>query len=469
MIDSSGMNYRSFLTTLEENKAEIRFEEKIANLKKGNNYVFFEMNEGNYLVNKSSWIKINSRNNLVSIDDEKTVPAFQINKYVDRNDITGMTPLDGKNTQFAIYTIPVDNGVRPLKKSIDSPKNNHLTQNGASREQIAEYNMLAKKYNKQKEGKRSLRFMDVQKLHGIYKLMTAAQKEAAEPFPYIPPPPPPVDSTEEGDALTKYRTPSGEAIEIIKDATPKELKEYNSLSKKYNSMLSKGSDIRIKMKEVKRLEYLYSVMSDKQKATAEPFPDFPEPPPEPEAPKRPKNVADIEYDADQIKTIIKNQDPYDDLNTIAALTYNNGRNSSFRVSNIPKTPSSRYVARKSKIRKIEFDMSKKELELVKMPTGFTQSPTPPEPEIPTYLKTKNAIIEAHPHMNSIKSPPNPPSPKQPLDHLIDMAKQGANFYFEGKKISSDKAIELLKKNKNLNIRTTKTNSEAPQIKIYSGK
>ena len=136
-------------------------------------------------------------------------------------------------------------------------------------------------------------------------------------------------------------------------ATPKELKEYNSLSKKYNSMLSKGSDIRIKMKEVKRLEYLYSVMSDKQKATAEPFPDFPEPPPEPEAPKRPKNVADIEYDADQIKTIIKNQDPYDDLNTIAALTYNNGRNSSFRVSNIPKTPSSRYVARNNRIGRIE--------------------------------------------------------------------------------------------------------------------
>ena len=410
VIDSSGMNYHSFLTTLEEKKAGIKFEEKIENLKKGNNYVFFEMNEGNYLVNKSSWIKINSRNNLVSIDDEKTVPAFEINKYVDRNDITGMTPLDSKNAQYAIYTIPVDNGVRPLKNSIDSPKNNHLTQKGAS---------------------------------------------------------------------------------------PKQIEEYNSLAKKYNTMLSKSNSVQIKIKDVERLEYIYSLMSEKQKAAAESFPDFPKPPPPPEAPKKPKNIADIDYDADQIKTIIKNQDPYDDMNTIAALTYKNGRNSSFRASNIPKTPSSRYIAGNNYIGKIEYDISKKELETIKMPTGLVQpktpktpnereeaakkieriikeqdpydavganiklSGTPAEPVVPIYLSNKNIMIETNELISSIKSP----SPKQPLEHIIDMAEQGAEFYYEGKKISSDQAIELVKENKNLDISTIKNDSKNTEVKI----
>jgi hypothetical protein len=71
------------------------------------------------------------------------------------------------------------------------------------------------------------------------------------------------------------------------------------------------------------------------------------------------------------------------------------------------------------------------------------------------------IIEA----NAQEVPPPPPPPKSPLDHIINMAKKNATFYFEGKKITSDEAIKLLKTDKKLNIATQKQNSNAPKVHI----
>ena len=74
--------------------------------------------------------------------------------------------------------------------------------------------------------------------------------------------------------------------EIIQSvATREEMKEYNKLARRYNNM--KKEDRIIKLKDLKRLEYIYSKMSAKQKADAEPFPDCipPPPPPPPPAPE----------------------------------------------------------------------------------------------------------------------------------------------------------------------------------------
>jgi len=62
-------------------------------------------------------------------------------------------------------------------------------------------------------------------------------------------------------------------------------------------------------------------------------------------------------------------------------------------------------------------------------------------------------------------PPPPPAPEEPIDHIVTMAKKGATFYYEGKKINSDKAIELLKKNKRLNIQTTGYNGQNPEVRL----
>ncbi|WP_336067528.1 M56 family metallopeptidase [Mesoflavibacter sp. CH_XMU1404-2] len=72
-------------------------------------------------------------------------------------------------------------------------------------------------------------------------------------------------------------------------------------------------------------------------------------------------------------------------------------------------------------------------------------------------------------------PPAPPKPKSPLDTVVEMAKKGATFYYNDEKITSDKAIKLLKENKNLNISSSTNNgvstvhiSDKP-IKIINGK
>jgi len=74
-------------------------------------------------------------------------------------------------------------------------------------------------------------------------------------------------------------------------ATKAQLEEYNNLAKKYNAQ-DKENRI-ILMKDIERLEYIYGLMTDEQKANAEPFPNIPPPPPPaPDAPKVIKGVND---------------------------------------------------------------------------------------------------------------------------------------------------------------------------------
>ncbi|MBV1922761.1 MAG: M56 family metallopeptidase [Flavobacteriaceae bacterium] len=68
----------------------------------------------------------------------------------------------------------------------------YTEQEGATKQQIAEYNKLAKKYNSQDAGRMIIKKSEVERLNYLYNLMTSKQKRNAEPFPNIPPPPPPV-------------------------------------------------------------------------------------------------------------------------------------------------------------------------------------------------------------------------------------------------------------------------------------
>ncbi len=172
--------------------------------------------------------------------------------------------------------------------------------------------------------------------------------------------------------------PEGYQNRVVQEgASRKLMAEYNKLAKYYNDM--PRNNMHIKGSDIERLEYIYSLMSDKQKADAEPFPDFPEPPAMPEAPVP---VRPVEPKSD-------------------------------------RTPST--------------------LEAAGVPVP-------------------RSVV-------GVAEPPLPPEPEDPLDHIISMAKKGATFYFEDEKISSDKAIELLKNNTDLNIQTTRTNSKNPKVKI----
>ena len=85
-------------------------------------------------------------------------------------------------------------------------------------------------------------------------------------------------------------------------------------------------------------------------------------------------------------------------------------------------------------------------------------PPPPAPSAPLSLEDENQAVQ----------PPLPPKPPiSPLDHIIEMAKIGATFIYAGKKISSDKAIELLKKNDEISISTKKNALKKPVVYLRS--
>jgi len=90
--------------------------------------------------------------------------------------------------------------------------------------------------------------------------------------------------------LTEYGSATinivGPKNAIQQSASREEMKEYNTLAKKYNAM--DRSNMTIKKKDVMRLKEIYEKMSQKQRDDAEPFPDFPTPPPAPKSPKAPK-------------------------------------------------------------------------------------------------------------------------------------------------------------------------------------
>ncbi|ASV29633.1 M56 family metallopeptidase [Maribacter cobaltidurans] len=355
-----------------------------------------------------------------------------------------------------------------LETTLKSKNNVDYSPWSATKDELLKFNALAKKYNAIPVEKRKIPMDDLKTLETIYGKMNEAQKKVAQPFPEcLPQNQKRVDFieininnngqllvqddlirledlktylsklnehlsfddrkkvvrsiikvdtktpkeviqkvdkilTEYGSATINIIGPE-ESIQIRQQqsATREEMKEYNTLAKKYNEM--DRNQMYIKKSEVSRLKVIYGKMSKKQRADAEPFPDFPPLPPTPDAPKPPKNASDTDYAANQIEAIIEKQDPYDVVG-----------------GNI----------------------------------GVTQ-PKQPEPVLPpTYINETNPNL-----------PPTPPKPKSPLVLIKEMAEKGATFTHNGKKISAEKAIEVIKKNNKINIDVRGNSGKEPIVKL----
>lgn len=195
--------------------------------------------------------------------------------------------------------------------------------------------------------------------------------------------------------LSKGNTPFAlENTMTQKGASKEQMAEYNKLAKHYNSMSK--NNMTVYLKDVERMKYIYGLMSKKQRDNAEPFPDFPEPPPAPDAPS---------------------------------------------VSDIPPTPP--LPPNATPEQKKSYERAIKEYN--------------------TWRATK--IKEGD--LSNIPPPPPPPEPKDPLDHVIEMAKKGATFYLNDKKVTSDQAIDALKRNKSLNVQTIGHSSKQPKVYIQT--
>ena len=301
--------------------------------------------------------------------------------------------------------------------------------------QTEKYNSLARKYNAIPIEKRVIPLQDLKVLETIYRKLNTTERQYAQPFP---------------ECLPKNKQDG---------ATRQQMKEYDVLAKKYNNMLEKRGNIRILESDVDRLEYLYSLMSEKQRNDAEPFPDFPEPPPVPQAPESPN---EREVASRMIKRIIEEQDPYDVGHNISLM----------KEPSLPQPPKQGfYLKDKEKLSKAEqakMEQQEKllqveETKLKKQERSLEKQEQAMRLEEVKLRKQEEKAMEQEVEMREkemnllVPTPPAPPTPTSPLDYAIEMAKKGATFYYEGKKITSDKAIELLKKNRELNMESRRKN------------
>jgi len=233
-------------------------------------------------------------------------------------------------------------------------------------------------------------------------------------------------------------------------ATPEQIAEYNKLAGKYNAM-PKDRMI-VKKKELSRMKYLYDLMTPQQRENAQPFPQLPPPPPPPPAPPG------IDADGMIISSIMA-----PNKNIKETLKKYNAKGADFYYNN-------KNVGYKEFLKDLEeldgFTIYKKEDKQGKVGIYLTDElgnvPPPPPP-------AKKIIKGVNDHGDNLPplppAPPAPPIPEDPLDHIISMAKKGATFYYEGKNISSDKAIELIKNNRKLNIQSSGHNSKNPKVKL----
>jgi bla regulator protein blaR1 len=75
------------------------------------------------------------------------------------------------------------------------------------------------------------------------------------------------------------------------------------------------------------------------------------------------------------------------------------------------------------------------------------------------------IIAVQEQGKAFVAPPTPPTPPNPVDHILAMAKKRAVFFFEGEEISSNKALKIVKEQKNLNIQSKHTNGAPPEVRL----
>lgn len=248
-------------------------------------------------------------------------------------------------------------------------------------------------------------------------------------------------------------------LKTQKGASREQMKEYNALAKKYNDVAIEKRVI--KRKDLERLESIYRLMSNKQKTDAEPFPECLPPKPNKKSTSIQKTYAQEYLEGAEknnkkafvleiINNKIKLNNKYIKLKDFArkldeyTKDWEETDYTSAHPSILIKSSSKEFLT------KVEEEFQK--TRYAKANGGFKLLPPPPPP--PPALDMKDPTPP---------SPP-PPAPPVPLDHVIEMAKEGATFYYNNKKITSDEAIGIVKKNKSINI-STNTNNGTHVVKL----
>ncbi len=201
-------------------------------------------------------------------------------------------------------------------------------------------------------------------------------------------------------------------------ATPEMVAEYNVLAKKYNEMSS--PNFRVRGEEVERMKYIYSLMTATQKEQAEPFPELPDPPAAPR--------------------VLKGE-----------------------ISDLPPPPPppaapAEAIAEAAPVRtdavaKISGQGSTDAVSAVDAVVAGSAAPAAAPAAV------------ADPKIAGVPVPPEPGMPPTPEEHIRELAKAGATFYYEGSAISAKKARELVRSSESININVRNRNSKKPVVEL----
>ena len=374
LYDSRGQSYNRV--------QELQSEEIIVKINKNGQLLVQEKNRvaledlKGFLLKFNTHLSKEQRSNIVRavIMPDADAPTGVINK------------VDAILSDYGVAQIDI---IGPVKYS--KPRRQLIVQKGATKEQIAEYNALAKKYNAQPINERIIKKKEIERLEYIYKLMTDKQKKKAESFPECPPPPP-APKAIKGEASTIPPPPAPAPVIATKT--------IKAINDRKNNIPPPPPAPKVIKGEVSTIPPNAPVVRIGEVS------DIPPPP-------SPTDLNEVANADKIIEEIIVHQDPYDGL-----------------------------IVNKKVIREI---IDGKEI--------ITVSPyIPPPSTAPVIHKGDKSAIP-------------PPPPKSPMDHVVEMAKKDAVFYYEGKKISSDKAIAILKKNKKINLRTRQKGLIKPIVEL----
>ncbi|MGK0291510.1 MAG: hypothetical protein ACI86H_002978, partial [bacterium] len=323
-------------------------------------------------------------------------------------------------------------------------------QDGASREQMKEYEKLAKHYNSLTEKQRIIKQKDVERMKYIYGLMNAKQKKDTEPFPNFPPPPAPPAT----NAKQNYPIPPPIPENATQEQRGKMQAVIDDFEKKYKRKVHT-------IKAGENGELLNLIVDDQE---------FELPPPPP--PPIPENATSAQ------------KEKYKKVTEEYKIKYTKKNGMVSETPPPPPIPENATEAQKKKYSeaieryKLRSEkMAYQEARVAKIKTKKGELARVRElrskEEVQKLKKERREFAQVR-KLNSkakkgeltrVKEIKTPEPPKPPLDHIIALAKKDAIFHLEGKEISSDKAIEILKKNKSLNIQTLGSNSKQPKVYI----
>lgn len=255
-----------------------------------------------------------------------------------------------------------------------------------------------------------------------------------------------------------YATTNSNKVDEQKGASKEQIAEYNKLAKFYNSQ--KGNDYTIKLSDMKRIKYLYDLMTKVQRKTAEPFPNFPPPPPpvresESRSAKEKTNADkpySYKYKNENGKTI-----------TVKVLEKDNS------VPPPPPIPQDATPEQIAKYKKVQEEYMAK----YSVSKGKVSNIPPPPPPVPAdatpeqkekYKKVHEEYYKKYKVENGKVSERIPPPPPPPLD-MEKLAKENALFYYAGNKVSPDEALKIYNADKDLNIQVQDYGSKQPIVRM----